>query len=54
MPIYDFRCNHCEWQFSELLPINANADCKNCGHEARKLFNGFAFQLNGSGWFEKE
>jgi putative FmdB family regulatory protein len=35
MPIYEFKCNQCEYVFDELVPMNTQGDrvkCPKCSH----------------------
>ncbi len=46
MPIYVYRCEHCQERFERLVPMSANsatASCPKCGSEdARKQIAAFA------------
>ena len=46
MPIYEYRCQHCEEQFEQLVPLRAEyppVTCPRCGtQEIRKLLSTFA------------
>jgi putative FmdB family regulatory protein len=46
MPIYEYRCQHCEERFEQLVPLRAEqppVTCPHCGtHEVRKLLSTFA------------
>ncbi len=46
MPIYEYRCRHCEERFEQLVPLRAEhppVTCPRCGtQEIRKLFSTFA------------
>lgn len=43
MPIYEFVCMECESHYEELVPMDATADCPDCGSEnVRKQFSVFA------------
>ncbi len=46
MPIYVYRCEHCEERFERLVPMSANSatsTCPKCGAgEARKQISTFA------------
>jgi putative FmdB family regulatory protein len=46
MPIYEYRCQHCEERFEKLVPLRAEqppVTCPHCGtHEIRKLLSTFA------------
>ena len=46
MPIYEYRCKHCEERFEQLVPLRAEhppVTCPRCGtQEIRKLLSTFA------------
>lgn len=46
MPIYVYRCEHCQERFERLVPMSANstvANCPKCGaQDARKQMAAFA------------
>lgn len=46
MPIYEFRCNHCDQVFDELVPVDTTGEglrCSKCGQVgAKRLISAFA------------
>ena len=54
MPIYEFRCDGCDTQFEQILPIGHRGDkaCPECGKRARRLISRSSFQLKGGGWYK--
>jgi putative FmdB family regulatory protein len=46
MPMYEYRCQHCEERFEQLVPLRAEhppVTCPHCGtSEIRKLLSTFA------------
>jgi putative FmdB family regulatory protein len=46
MPLYEYRCQHCEERFEQLVPLRAEhppVACPRCGaQEVRKLLSTFA------------
>jgi putative FmdB family regulatory protein len=46
MPIYEYRCQHCEERFEQLVPLRAEhppVTCPHCGtQEIRKLLSTFS------------
>jgi putative FmdB family regulatory protein len=43
MPIYEFVCMECESHFEELVKVDAQADCPDCGSaNTRKQLSTFA------------
>ncbi len=46
MPIYEYRCQHCEERFEQLVPLRAEhppVTCPRCGtQEIRKLLSAFS------------
>lgn len=54
MPIYDYKCQHCDNTFSALVPSSSTpeseVECPKCKeHEARKLLSMRAAYLRGGG-----
>jgi len=53
MPIYEYKCDHCDHQFEKLMRISADAPpCENCGKDVRKLVSAAGFILKGGGWYK--
>lgn len=43
MPVYEFICTKCEYEFEELLPINSlNPNCPKCKFETKKTLSSFS------------
>ncbi|MCP4473912.1 MAG: zinc ribbon domain-containing protein [Gammaproteobacteria bacterium] len=54
MPIYEYRCRHCQHQFDKLQKMSDAPlqTCPQCQHETlNKLISASGFQLKGSGWY---
>lgn len=54
MPIYEYRCQHCGFQFEQLQKISDKPlkVCPNCQQpKLMKLVSNTSFQLKGSGWY---
>ncbi|GJM05704.1 MAG: hypothetical protein DHS20C09_17000 [marine bacterium B5-7] len=57
MPIYEYRCNHCEHRLEMLQKISDEPakTCPECGEDSlRKLVSAAAFKLKGTGWYETD
>lgn len=57
MPIYEYRCNHCEHRLEILQKISDEPEktCPECGTDnLRKLVSAAAFKLKGTGWYETD
>ncbi len=57
MPIYEYRCAHCEHQVEILQKINDSeaTTCPDCGKDSLiKLVSAAAFKLKGTGWYETD
>ncbi len=57
MPLYEYRCHVCEYQFEALQKINDKAliDCPACDESSlRKLISAAGFRLKGDGWYETD
>jgi putative FmdB family regulatory protein len=52
VPIYDYRCDHCGYEFSRQQRFDEEpvAACPNCGKRPRKLLSKPAIVFKGSGW----
>jgi len=57
MPIYEYRCEHCQHQF-ERFQKHSDAplqQCPACGQNTvKKLMSAAGFRLKGSGWYETD
>ena len=57
MPIYEYRCEHCEHRLEMLQKISDDPakTCPECGENSlRKLVSAAAFKLKGTGWYETD
>jgi putative FmdB family regulatory protein len=57
VPIYEYRCNHCEHRLEMLQKISDDPakTCPACGEDSlRKLVSAAAFKLKGTGWYETD
>jgi len=51
MPLYDFKCEHCDKEHELLVKLDAKApECPSCGRSMIRLMSATTFILNGSGW----
>jgi putative FmdB family regulatory protein len=53
MPIYEYRCQDCNYEFELMQRITAEpvTVCEQCGGHVERLISVSAFQLKGSGWY---
>lgn len=53
MPIYEYRCSKCQYQFEILQKINDKCleTCPRCGGALTRLISSPAIQFKGSGWY---
>ncbi len=53
MPMYEYRCKSCNYQFELLQKFSAPPaeECPKCGGKVEKLISQTAFSLKGDGWF---
>lgn len=53
MPIYEYRCGKCQYQFEILQKINDKCleTCPRCGGALIRLISSPAIQFKGSGWY---
>ena len=57
MPIYEYKCEHCSYQFEILQKMSDEPAkfCPECGKEGlRKMVSAAAFKLKGTGWYETD
>jgi len=57
VPIYEYRCDHCEHRLEMLQKISdvPATTCPECGEDSlRKLVSAAAFKLKGTGWYETD
>ena len=55
MPIYEYLCASCEYQFEEVQKFNDPSldECPDCGkNSARRQVSMSAFHLKGGGWYK--
>jgi putative FmdB family regulatory protein len=51
MPLYDFKCEKCEYEVEKQIKLDDKApDCPKCGRSMTKLMSATSFILKGSGW----
>jgi len=54
MPIYEYRCNHCGYEFEKTQSITSGParKCPQCKRfKLERLISRSTFILKGSGWF---
>lgn len=57
MPIYEYRCEHCQHEFETLQKMSDDplTECPECKQPAlKKLVSAAAFRLKGGGWYETD
>ncbi len=57
MPIYEYRCESCAYDFEKLQKMSdpALTVCPECGKSSlKKLISAVGFRLKGSGWYETD
>ncbi|GIR40568.1 MAG: zinc ribbon domain-containing protein [Pseudomonadota bacterium] len=57
MPIYEYRCQSCGYEFDKLQRMSDAPliDCPSCGESSlKKLVSAAGFRLKGSGWYETD
>lgn len=57
MPIYEYQCENCGYQFEQMQKISENSliKCPSCGEDGlKKLVSATAFHLKGSGWYKTD
>lgn len=58
MPIYEFKCNHCDQVFEKLQKLNDPIPgfCPHCGQQdsVHQLISAPHFRLAGKGWYETD
>jgi len=51
MPIYDFRCEHCDFEIELFKKLDEKTpECPVCGRSMAKLVSATTFILNGKNW----
>ena len=53
MPIYEYKCIECGYEFEEIQKFNDPpiTVCPKCGGKVEKKINAPAFKFKGSGWY---
>ena len=53
MPIYEYRCDSCSYQFEVKQSIKDDAltTCERCGKSLRRLISSSGIMFKGSGWY---
>lgn len=53
MPLYEYRCRHCDHAFERIEKASAPSEtvCPICGDLARRMLGIPALQFKGSGWY---
>ena len=57
MPIYEYRCAQCGYEFDELQKVSDAplTECPQCAaHALQKKLSAPNFRLKGSGWYETD
>ncbi len=57
MPIYEYQCQACDYQFERLQKLSdaALTDCPECKQsQLRKKISAAGFRLSGGGWYETD
>lgn len=54
MPLYEYKCKNCGYNFEQLQQVNAKplCVCPQCkANQLVKLISNTSFQLKGTGWY---
>ena len=53
MPIYEYRCDSCSYQFEvkQSMKDDALTTCERCGKSLRRLISSSGIMFKGSGWY---
>ena len=53
MPIYEYKCQKCNYEFEQLQKFSDSplTQCPRCKGEIKKLVSHSSFHLKGSGWY---
>ncbi|MEA2101771.1 MAG: zinc ribbon domain-containing protein [Thermodesulfobacteriota bacterium] len=53
MPIYEYKCQKCNYEFEQLQKFSDSplTQCPRCNGELKKLVSHSSFHLKGSGWY---
>ena len=57
MPIYDYKCSHCEHEIEVIQKISDKPKtiCPKCNTKSlKKLISAPSFRLKGGGWYETD
>ena len=57
MPIYDYKCSHCEHEIEVIQKISDKPKtiCPKCNaNSLKKLISAPSFRLKGGGWYETD
>lgn len=54
MPIYEYRCQKCQYQFEEIQKMSDPpvAVCPKCNGQVERLISQTSFALKGQGWYK--
>jgi len=49
MPIYEYSCKSCGYEFEDLMSLDANnPQCPKCNSETKRILSGFSSVIKGS------
>jgi putative FmdB family regulatory protein len=53
MPIYEYKCDHCSFQFEKKQAFSdePRSKCSKCGSEARRIFSPVPIFFKGHGFY---
>jgi len=56
MPIYEYQCTNCGYDFEIIQKIADSplTKCKKCGGRLQKLVSNSSFVLRGTGWYKTD
>ncbi len=56
MPIYEYRCEKCGYQFEVMQKVSDDpiTKCPKCGGPVQKLISNTSFILKGTGWYKTD
>ena len=53
MPLFDYKCDHCDHEFEEISKLEDEITCGKCYYLAYRKISGCSFKIPGSTWNSK-